>query len=507
MNRFVSLRSVSTGTIIVMILCLLVLPLVHAGEKIPVPPGDDRFAGVKLNILADEFAVALASWYGDELKKECGVEIGNVQPFPSRKDMETIMPKLIAGKRPPWDLIICCALYAPDFLQTGAFEPLDTYLEKYEGTDAYLEDIVPAYREFYVKFDGRIYALPMDGDVHVLHYRPSYFNNEEYKKKFREEYGYPLEVPQTWTQYIDVAKFFTENTPDDIYGTQLGGGRPFSFAWFFNIAAAMGVKYFDEDMNPLINTPKAVKALEMLIEMAKYSPPGVENYTGSQEISNWQQGKVIMHVWWVDMREFTAQAKVPIVGDTADTVMPGILLPNGDIVRRATMPYSRVALVPKGIPEKRKEAAFYVAYRLSHSDYSIYSAADPYCGLDPYLKSHFSERAIAQYTKPNPLRGTTPEYPENEGIFSTIREAREHLEADKANLAVGFPQPVWPGAPEYCDTLSMYISKALAGEMSAKEALDAAAEEWTKIVEKKGRESQKKYYADFVKAAKKLGYW
>lgn len=507
MSKYRSWRHVTVKMMVGMMVCLLAVSLAQAGEKIPVPPYDDRFAGIKLNMLADEFAVDLASWYEDELKKECGVEIGNIQPFPSRKEMETIMPKLIAGQRPPWDLVICCALYAPDFLETGAFQPLGEYLEKYEGTEAYLEDIVPVYKEFYMKFDGQIYALPMDGDVHVLHYRPSYFKNEEYKKKFEEEYGYPLEVPKTWLQYIDVAEFFTKHTPEGIYGTQLGGGRPFSFAWFFNIAAAMGVKYFDEDMNPQINTPEAVKALEMLVKMAKYSPPGVENYTGSQEISNWQQGKVVMHVWWVDMREFTAQAKVPIVGDTADTVMPGVLLPNGDIVRRATMPYGRVALIPKNIPQERKEAAFYVAYRLSHPDYSIYSVADPYCGMDPYLKSHFSEKAIAQYTKPNPLRGTTPKYPENKGIFGTIEEAREHMEADKANLAVGFPQPVWPGAPEYCDTLSMYISKALAGEMSAKEALDAAAKEWIEIVEKRGKESQKKYYANFVKAAKKLGYW
>jgi len=496
-------------TILICVLLFLVLTmLAFSNEKIPVPINDKRFEGIKLSILADEFSTNVFNWYADEWKAECGVEIGSIQTYPSRKEMETIMPKLITGGTPPWDLVVCASTFTADFIQSGGLEPLDKYLEKYEGADKYVEDILPAYREFYLKFEDQIFALLVDGDVHVLHYRPSYFNDEENKKEFQEKFGYPLQIPDTWEQYIDISKFFTEKYSNQgIYGTQFEGGRQWSMAWFFNIAAPMGVKYFDEDMNPLINSPEGIKALDMLLEIKKYSPPGVENYSGSQEISNWQQGKVIMHVWWVDMREFTAQAKVPIIEDTDDTVLPGIKTSDGKIIRRAMMPYGRVVFIPKNLPQERKEAAFYVAYRLSSPDYSIYSVADPYCGFDPYLYSHFSEKGIAQYTKPNPLRDITPEYPDNNGIFKTIEEARSHMNADKANLEVGFPQPTWPGAIEYIESLSLSISKALAGEISSKEALDQAAEEWKKIVEKHGKEDQKKYYQSFISAAKKLGYW
>ena len=45
--------------------------------------------------------------------------------------------------------------------------------------------------------------------------------------------------------------------------------------------------------------------------------------------------------------------------------------------------FSRTFSIPANKPQEVKDAAFYAIYRLSHPDYSLYSCADPYCGLDP----------------------------------------------------------------------------------------------------------------------------
>ena len=58
------------------------------------------------------------------------------------------------------------------------------------------------------KFDGKTYAIPLDGDSILLYYRKDAFENEEYKARFKEQYGYELEVPKTWTEYMDAAEFF-----------------------------------------------------------------------------------------------------------------------------------------------------------------------------------------------------------------------------------------------------------------------------------------------------------
>ena len=57
-----------------------------------------------------------------------------------------------------------------------------------------------------------------------------------------------------------------------------------------------------------------------------------------------------------------------------------------------------------------------------------------------------------------------------------------------------------PGGFEYYDSLDIQVQKALAGEISAQEALDQAAENWKKITKSLGADKQKEMYA------KAMGY-
>ena len=74
------------------------------------------------------------------------------------------------------------------------------------------------------------------------------------------------------------------------------------------------------------------------------------------------------------------------------------------------------------------------------------------------------------------------------------------------NIEVGYPQFYWEGTPQYADALGRNISKAVNGQLSSKQALDEAAEEWVKIVQKLGIDSQKRQYTNFLSGARKLGY-
>ena len=73
-------------------------------------------------------------------------------------------------------------------------------------------------------------------------------------------------------------------------------------------------------------------------------------------------------------------------------------------------------------------------------------------------------------------------------------------------MKVGYPQFYWEGTPEYADALGRNISKAVTGALTPQQALDQAAEEWTKIVQKLGIDKQKAQYANFLNGARKLGY-
>ena len=125
----------------------------------------------------------------------------------------------------------------------------------------------------------------------------------------------------------------------------------------------------------------------------------------------------------------------------------------------------------KDLPQDVKDAAFYYIYRMSHPDFSDRIVADPFCGSDPFGKSHYTDQAAQYYTEANPQRGTTDLWPSNDGIFQTFDRARNHLDAGLANVEVGYPQFFWEGASEYADALGRNISKAVSGDLTSQQAL------------------------------------
>ena len=146
-------------------------------------------------------------------------------------------------------------------------------------------------------------------------------------------------------------------------------------------------------------------------------------------------------------------------------------------------------------------------YRMSHPSVSDEIVADEYCGSDPFGRSHYTDDAARKYLAPNPQRGTDNDlWSTNAGIYQTFETARSHLDGGLKNIEVGYPQFYWEGTPQYADALGRNISKAVNGQLSSKQALDEAAEEWVKIVQKLGIDSQKRQYTNFLSGARKLGY-
>ena len=126
---------------------------------------------------------------------------------------------------------------------------------------------------------------------------------------------------------------------------------------------------------------------------------------------------------------------------------------------------------------------------------------------DPFGKTHYGDEAAKLYLQPNPQRGTDNElWKTNAGIYQNFDTAKNHLDAGLKNVEVGYPQFFWEGTPEYADALGRNISKAISGELTSQQALDEAAEEWAKIAQKLGLDSQKAQYKNFLDGARKLGY-
>lgn len=479
----------------------------HAAQK--VPPGKKLFKDVELTYFQDTNWLHAPLWLSPLLMKEAGVGIKSREQYSGGDAVAKILPQLLSRK-PRFDWVQYPSLFFGAFAETGMLEPLDPYFERYEGADKYLDWVMPAYSEFYTKWSGKSYGIMLDGDIHILHYRKSFFERSDLRKKFSKRFQYELGVPKTWHEFRDNCQFFTEELgkSEGVYGTSMVLNPP-NFGWGFwmNLAAGNGVNYFDANMNPTINTPAAVEALDMFKEIVRFGPPGRESMDISTTIQRWQSGADVMSIWWIDLAEFTVQQQgLERAEDQRADIVPGWKQPDGSIRHRALSLWCRTGSIPKNLPQDVKDAAFYFLYRMSHPDYSDDIVADEYCGSDPFGKSHYTDAAARKYLSANPQRGTTRLWKTNSGIFKTFETARNHLDAGLKNVEVGYPQFFWEGASEYGDALGRNISKAIAGQLTSAQALDEAAEEWVKLVQKLGIDSQKAQYANFIKGAKKLGY-
>ena len=480
-----------------------------AQDKVILPPSGKKFPDVELTYFQDSNWLHAPLWLSPTFQKDAGVGIKSREMYDGGDTMAKVLPQLLS-KQPRFDWVQYPSLFFGAFAETGQLEPLDAYFAQYPSAKDYLDWVMPAYGEFYTKWGGSTYGVFVDGDIHVLHYRKSHFANPDLQKKYSARFQRELQVPKTWQEFADCTQFFTEElSSQGIYGTSMVVNPP-NFGWGFwmDIAAGNGVNYFDNNMNPTINTPQAVEALDMYKQIIKFGPPGAESMDLAQTIQRWQSGADVMSVWWIDLAEFTVQQQgLERAEDQGADIVPGWKQADGSVNHRSISLWCRTMSIPKNLPQDVKDAAFYFIYRMSQPYVSDYIVADPYCGTDPYGASHYTDEAAQHYLEPNPQRGTDNElWPVNNGIFKNFSTAREHLDGGLKNVQVGYPQFYWEGTPQFADALGRNISKAVTGELSSQQALDEAAEEWTKIVQKLGIDKQKTQYKNFVDGARKLGY-
>jgi multiple sugar transport system substrate-binding protein len=473
-------------------------------DSIPFPRDDDAFSGTTLDVVYDAGTGPLVDLYGYLIEDDVGVSF-STQTLPYKQLYEKVNAGFLAGQ-PAGDIVTYPPIFLGDYNSRDLFEPLDSYLAKYKGSDQYVEEVLDPFWEFYCKWDGNVVGLPIDGDIYTFNYRPSYFEDEYHQEQFKDQTGKDLKVPDTWPYYNEVANYFTENTDDDnVYGTVVHGKRPWCWSFWMNRAASNGVLYFDENMEPMVDSPEAVEALENMVGAVEAGPDGTGSFDSGQVINAWQQGNAVMSQWWVNITQVSPDA--PIAGDQAIEVMPGWEQDDGSIRRNSTIAYSRVMSVPAGLDDKTQEAAFYAAYRFTNTPISTHAVTNAHTGLEPYMESsHYTDESKKMLTTGDEMMDPDRKTEGSSISFDSLDMAEEFFEGQRKNLAVGFPQPNWPGSQQYMETMGIHVQRALTGQSSAEKALSNMADEMRSIRDDLGREEQEKHYQNFLDTAKKFGY-
>lgn len=450
------------------------------------------FGGVTVTVVGDAgHNLAPYHFWADDFAA-MGITIEIIE-VPFADVYQVLKTEFVAGSG-AFDVVTFYPSYIGDFAGNGYLLPLDDLMAREPASvwDPNMDDVLAPFRELYNKWGGQTYALTIDGDVLVMMYRADLFSNEDEKAAFMEQYGRELRPPETWSEWLEVAEFFTRDAGETLagevltqpfYGTAEFGRRGFSYAWYLNRAASNGVMLFDEQMNPGINSPEAVAALQNMIDTLKFAPPDVLNFGYDELRDAFIGSQLAMVVQWTDVPKKAADPSISrIAGKVGVGRVPGFEV-GGEVAHRSMMPVGRVVGVAadSDVPE----AAYCVAKHIAYNT-SLENVSTSLTGLDPYRMLHLTHpEAFA------PLMGQ--------------ENAEAYLAGLQVALADGYPDLFIPGAAQYQDALDIQVNRALAGEVSAQEALDAVAAAWNEITDRLGRDTQVAFWQQALESYRALG--
>lgn len=429
--------------------------------------------------------------------QEWGAKTGGtveVQEFPFGDLFEKIRSGFVSGAS-PFDIIIYASDWAGDIMGAGYVLEVPQAVQDQIG----YEYLIPTYRDRILTWGGTVYAMPYDGDAHQVYYRRDVLTDPKWQAEFKAMYGYDLPAPpSSWKQYYDVAEFFNGKEVDGqtIYGAGTAFKRKAQSYWtYLGVAAAFAkapddpAYFFDPvTMEPRINNPGFVKALELYVDLAKVGPPDVVNWDVGDIRGNFPAGKLVLAIDWGDVGPLAADVNSSVVvGKWGSSLHPGTDM-YWDSQRGEWVDATKVT-------GNLNVAPFHAFGGWVQS--VAKTTANPACAFD--FAAFMGNQNMSQLLVTYPASGVNPHFfsdLNNLGpwlkVGMTEQEASEYLNAVRD--IIGHPNAVIDlritGAAEYFDALDTQLARAVAGEVTPQEALDEVATQWNAITDRLGRDQQ-----------------
>jgi multiple sugar transport system substrate-binding protein len=203
-----------------------------------------------------------------------------------------------AAKGTAFDMVFGDSQWLGQGASQGHYVELTDFLKE----NNLLDKFTPATLKYYGEFpanSARYWAVPGEGDAEGWAYRKDLFEDPKEMADFKAKYGYDLAVPKDYKEFRDIAEFFyrpTANPP--LYGVALYTDKSYD-AITMGVEQAMfsyGAEWQDKCNNVLgvVNSKKAIEALQMYKDLYKFGPPGNTNAFYPEMNSYFVSGQVAM---------------------------------------------------------------------------------------------------------------------------------------------------------------------------------------------------------------------
>ena len=319
-----------------------------------------------------------------------------------------------------------------------------------------LADFVPATLDAATLEDKLVMLPRAQFDVSAVYYQKSLYEDEANKIAFKEKLGYDLAPPYTWDQLADQAKFFAN--PPDFYGTQYAGKEEAIAGRFYEMLLSNGGEFLDAEGKPAFNSEAGAATLQWFVDLYKAGavPSGVPNYLWDDLGQGFASGTVaIDHDWPGWMGFFNDPASSKVAGNVG------------------------VAPPPKGSSGARSGWSGFHGFSVTEDCATPEAAAS----LVWFLTNEDSQK-LESGAGPLPTRNAVWDHIIAEAASDPYRA--EALAAFQVAAQGAYPVPRTPSWIEITNVVYPELQAAILGDKSVEDALNAAADEATQVLEDAG---------------------
>ena len=399
--------------------------------------------------LPKQLTLAVVSGVEGEALKQAAADYGsqtgthiNIAQFPYANLFEKELIDLKA-RTGAYDLIMLDDPWFPRFANEHLLTELSPLLRGsgVAGPDSDLvETSMALCRQPYEK--GPLYALPYVGNSQLFFYRKDLFEKHS------------LKPPATWNDVLTAAKTIHEKEKTGANGGQIYGyvmraaqGNA-AVADFMPIFWAFGGEMFDNNGKPTVNSPEGIAALELMVELGKYSPPGYASFNADEVAAHLLQGTAAMSINWPAwLGSFSDASKSKVIGKMEFTTLPSAKRPGQAEIGNWLL----------AVPRDSHNAQLAVEFLIwATSAEQMKRSAER--GNPPTRKSLFQDAEMVK---------KFPTYPVQLRSLETSR-----------------PRPRTPYWNEIENAFGIFLSKANTGELSPADAMNQANAEIEKILQR-----------------------
>jgi len=392
---------------------------------------------VTIRILSISIFATAAEKLASEFEKKFGVKVVvDSAPWETLREKQVLE---LSARTGVYDIVAWCGIGMKEYIDAGWLYPLNEFLKDPKLPKIDLGDFPKAAMDPYMKGD-LVYGIPHSAEAFILFYN---------KRRLKEA---GLAIPTTMDELYQAAKKMTDKAKGQ-YGFACPAAKGehacsnwSTFLW------SWGGDYFDKDWKPIFNSKEGVAALEFFVKLLKdCAPPGVTAWGNEETTNSFAQGELAMMQMWKGLAAIVRDPKRSrVVGEEHFARMPAG--PKAQIARFGAWGHSIAA------DSKYKEEAYKFIYFYNTPE-NTRNVLLPE-GISICRKSVVLDPAILK------------DEPEFEPQMAALENAKE-----RPGLV-----EIW----EIIEIVGRAVNEAVVGTKSPRVALDEAAVEVYRLLEKAG---------------------